>query len=487
MPVREDGRKGTQARPRLGLLYHPCVSTRERLWPAAGLGFVAVISLRDIASPDLFWHLNVGRRILETGVLPSMDVYSHTKLGMPWREYEWLADILWASLEGRFGALGLLALKAGLLTGAAACILAVLRLQGWGGRVQGLAALALAAGWHLVDDVRPDNFTLLFFSAELLALEAGRLGRLGAGGAAAFFLGGALWANLHPGFAYGLCLPPLYALDAARRRAAAGRFLIWEAALLVGSFVNPLGPSLLLVLVDHARHAGEFGARIIEWRRPGADWNCLPFWLLLAGTAAAFWKTRPRSLLPWGLCLGTVAWALASQRAIPYFLLAAAAALGQLRPARSLNEKKAALLAALLLAYFVRAPGRLTTGWNLTGYPVAAATYLETHPELAARPLYNPLAWGGYLSARLWPRYLVYMDGRSVFLDMIGPAELHKDTAPAAWQDTLERRGIGLAVMPRGVPEAYMPAARWERLFEDEAARVYRRHPSEAKESPLGR
>src|SRR5437868_13292923 len=51
--------------------------------------------LRD---PDTFWHIGVGRRILQTGSLPWTDQLSHTFQGHRWMAKDWLSEIIFAQI-----------------------------------------------------------------------------------------------------------------------------------------------------------------------------------------------------------------------------------------------------------------------------------------------------------------------------------------------------------------------------------------------------
>jgi hypothetical protein len=126
---------------------------------------------------------------------------------------------------------------------------------------------------------------------------------------------------------------------------------------------------------------------------------------------------------------------------------------------------------------------------------VGAATFLERRAgELSGLRLHHPFGWGGYLASRLWPTYRIHMDGRSVFLDMIETGELHEDTSPQRWQQTLDERGIELALMSKKRPDIegrpywtlFMPAEKWELLYEDQVAVILRRRaaPRSARSRP---
>ena len=54
---------------------------------------VLVVSAKDIAEPDIWWHLQNARHLLATHSFPSTDTYSFTAAGSPWLDHEWLSEI----------------------------------------------------------------------------------------------------------------------------------------------------------------------------------------------------------------------------------------------------------------------------------------------------------------------------------------------------------------------------------------------------------
>jgi hypothetical protein len=188
----------------------------RRSLPALGIAAAAVCFLSPIRNPDLWWHLNAARLIHESG-LPRTEVFSHALFGQPWLDFEWLTQLLYGAVHAVAGFPGLMALRLILLMGVVAALLRLLSLHGIGAAGRGLAALTLGCALFPFADLRPDNFSLLFFSALLLWAEGRRLGRfrLGRLVAAAIFSLFALWANLHLGLIYGLLLLGMFAAGAA--------------------------------------------------------------------------------------------------------------------------------------------------------------------------------------------------------------------------------------------------------------------------------
>ena len=78
------------------------------------LGLVAFWSgVNRIQDPDMWWHMKVGERILQTGELPRTDEYSYTTENHAWIPHEWLPELMiyqahkWGGLSGLMLWLGL--------------------------------------------------------------------------------------------------------------------------------------------------------------------------------------------------------------------------------------------------------------------------------------------------------------------------------------------------------------------------------------------
>jgi hypothetical protein len=60
---------------------------------------------------DTGWHIRTGEHILATGSVPQVDLFSYSKPAAPWFAWEWLVDVLYAVLHGRFGLAGVVAVS----------------------------------------------------------------------------------------------------------------------------------------------------------------------------------------------------------------------------------------------------------------------------------------------------------------------------------------------------------------------------------------
>lgn len=83
-------------------------------WLVAALVYLVILSIGNnlLADADTYWHVTVGRWILEHRWVPHTDTFSFTALGQPWIAQEWLSQILLAAAANLAGWTGVVALVA---------------------------------------------------------------------------------------------------------------------------------------------------------------------------------------------------------------------------------------------------------------------------------------------------------------------------------------------------------------------------------------
>ena len=88
---------------------------RRREWRGSLLVLAlaaGIVAVRQLASWDVWWHLAIGRAMLETGSLLPADTFSYSHAGAPFPHKDWLGDIvLFGSFE-LFGFAGVALLRA---------------------------------------------------------------------------------------------------------------------------------------------------------------------------------------------------------------------------------------------------------------------------------------------------------------------------------------------------------------------------------------
>ncbi len=473
-----------------------------------------------ILNPDLFWHLSAGRWMFEHLAFARADWLSHTMFGEPWFDFEWLVQVLWYAVHRFAGLGGLWALKLLVYAACAAVLWKVLGLYRLGPPAKALGVFVWALAVSPSNDLRPENFSLLFFLILWGGLEARRLNRLNKispkwllGGTALFF---ALWANLHAGFLYGLILLGLYAVvEIAQRRCR--DLAIASLVAAVAALVNPYGVQVYVVPLLHWRDMGDLEVYIREWQGASilSAW-LLPYWTVLAAAYAAvlirYLKRRDVPYEHIGALLLLSLSATAHIRTGAYFLCAAvpviASALSDFRMLERRRWTALSLIAGTLcaswgfFAWRIAGPLAQRRFFRSDFVPVGAAEFLHRkRAALGGRTLFNPWHWGGYLGWRLHPDFRVFVDGRYLFHGLLRPI-YEAPRTPESYSSFLSEYGIEIAVLERvlqgyQVPVplkaggkrvlrrpfylSYLPRERWALTYWDRKALVFVRRGNFSK------
>jgi len=269
------------------------------------LGIIFILaSINRLNHTDLWGHANFGHWMIAHQALPSVDPFAAAPSEIPVLQSSWLAQIAGYQVQRQFGNEGLVFSHALLVTlTAGVLMLAVYRrgtpaIWAW---VAGAAMFLLDL--PIVGTIRPQLFGQL--GAVLFLLACADMPRRTH---PLFWIPivACLWANLHGSILMGLAILAIYAAgitwnaywEAEQRIGLLFRdkriLIVWAAVLaaLVGSFLNPHGPLLLVRIALFNGHSAL--ASISEWRSltPGS----LTGMLMIAsvGLTAALVKFSPR-------------------------------------------------------------------------------------------------------------------------------------------------------------------------------------------------
>jgi hypothetical protein len=504
---------------------------RAATWALYGLTLLAVltIALSTLTRFDFWWYLRAGEMIVDTRSVPATDPFSYTAQGHPWINHMWATQALLAVAWRAWGRVPIVLTKAALVTATFAVVLAIARRRG----VHPILAsmLCLLGAWAGAGfwEVRPQVVTYLLVAVYLWLLREGWASRR-----STWWTIPALmipWANLHAGFVTGFGLIALVGAgtalpclaDSARRRegwAILGRGATLGGIAVLASLVNPYGIRALLFPFE-VIGTGAFMSSTLEWLSPNFHnplYRGFEVMLLLVFPAVAWGRARlsPTDLL---LLFTLAHLGLLSTRHVPIFAVAGLpplavglqGALDDLRrrsggapylvgrlqaalpslwalvssPVTGLAGAAGLLLLAVTVYWsaFFGAPGnpvRLDLAeWR---YPRGAVTFIQEH-DLPA-PLFNVYAWAGYELWRFYPRYRVFIDGRT---HVYGPEVLDDYLAvvnlAGRWQAVLDRWQIQtiLANHPSVLVEALALSPGWRLVFRGEGAAVF------VRESPQNR
>jgi len=309
-----------------------------------------------------------------------------------------------------------------------------------------------------------------------------------------------LWVNLHGGYALGLALILLFAAGAVAdflvggaeavttKRRVGGLLLTFLACLIVVP-LNSYGFAMYTYPLVTLQAWGN-QTNIMEWQSPDFHLPIFrPFAALLFLTIAALTlskkRSKPSQVLPF-IFLSFAA--LYSVRNLPFLVLVAFPLLAEhvflpswkLPALGSGFQKGCQAVALLLVAVFctkiVRDGIATELVWERSRFPERATSFLDTQ-KLPA-PLFNSYNFGGYLIWRLYPRYGVYIDGRTdlyghtFFDNFLQVYQVNADPRPA-----LDRDGIRtVLVEPTSSLAGFLRTQNdWKRVYEDPVAIIFSR------------
>jgi hypothetical protein len=485
------------------------ISLMAWLFAAGNSGWVGLL-----VDGDTGWHIRTGEYILDSGHVPTRDLFSFSKPAGQWFAWEWLADVVFATLFRVSGLKGVVLLS-GLLI--AATGLLVFRRMMWHGANLFIALLIslLGVGTSSVHFLaRPHVFTLFLLAITIWLLEHDRArpGRM------VWLLVPitALWTNLHGGFmALIACLGLLAAGSAVEAWLAhAGpdrwsrplRYGILTLACSVATLLNPYGYHLHQHIVAYLR--SDWIRKVVqEFQSPAfRSENMFHFEVLMFGgvAVAAFLTSRRRI----GEALWILFWihqSLGSVRHIPVFVIVATPWIAAEvthwwdawvcgRGPRSLpgtldglageyaggfRRTSAWVLAPLLILAPLQAPLKWPKDFPDVRFPVKMADrYGE---QLTRERVFTSDQWADYLIFRFYPHQRVFFDGRSDFYGPeIGEQYIRAVQGHHDWDRILERHGFTLALCPVEWPVVSLLKrhAGWKLLTDDGKAALFVKVPA---------
>jgi len=209
------------------------------LWTAvaACMGLGVLLGWRQIASPDIGFHLSSARWMVEHHAWPSTDLFSFTFTGHRYLDLQWLFQLLLYGAHHLGGTAAILVIKI-LVTLAFWATLVVRARRSSGTLPWSVPLLLLLVALGDYFEERPHLFSWLFGSLMLLVLEEFARGRRRWLPALPAIM--LLWVNTHQLFVLGLVIVGVYAAWEVRKGAQADRRLLVCALLsVVACVVNP--------------------------------------------------------------------------------------------------------------------------------------------------------------------------------------------------------------------------------------------------------
>ena len=460
--------------------------------------------MAGVGDPDFWWHLRIGRWMVDNGRLPSTDIFTFTVPSHVWTDHEYLTEILMWLVYRSAGTVGL-SLAFGLLTWAGFWILyRQVRRQPWVIVGVGLAIGAVAGSpiWG----PRAQMITFFLSCLELYWLQGYLSGRSRA--IQWFPLVMVLWANLHGGWVIGFAwlgvalvaelIGWVWDRDNPAHWAHVRFLAIITAFSVAAVAATPHGLSLYPYPFQTQGSIAQ-QKLIVEWFSPDFHQVFLrPFEAMIFLLVIGFALHRPSiyelllSLLGLGLALQSVRnVALFVAVATPVMINSYSAYWKELSAARGWKlglppRRIFAIVTAFALVVIAAATAlRIADSTSVAkqrsldqgSYPIAAADWLAAHPEVGTR-MYNQYGWGGYLANRFYPdpNRKVFIFGEAALMgDQLLNQYQDVQTLRSDWKQVLDQYQVDYIVYNRGEALANVLATQpeWTLAYQDSVAVIY--------------
>ncbi|MDD5072120.1 MAG: hypothetical protein PHQ42_05315 [Patescibacteria group bacterium] len=403
-------------------------------WIIAALFLAAifVLSLNQIADFDTGYHLKTGEYIVQHLAVPHYDIFSYATSASRWIAHYWLSDVIFYLINLISGFKGLIVF-AGLMAVLTYFIVLKTAWDKIGKSIIPLFVLFILAYFSAeLWVVRPQVFSYLLTALLIFALERWRKSN---NKKLLYFLPliFILWANLHAGVILGIAILGAYAVGLVIKRIKSRIPIVLPLIIFflscAATLLNPNGYKVLTYNFDIASTVKDMG--VMEWQSLlsyTSTWQSKVFIaLMLVFLIIVLWHAfRKKKFfeIDWtsvALILGFFAMPLISIRHVGFFPIVAVPLVSgaffdfiskkkiEIDPKPIIWIFSGALMALVIISGAIRIWNRSIVNESLL--PVKAVDFIEKNN--ISGPMFNFQSSGGYLIWRLWPKQLIFMDGRS--------------------------------------------------------------------------
>ena len=463
------------------------------LLAAAIFGFC----VKQIAEPDIWWHLRDAAYLFQQHTIPSVDTYSFTAAGSPRLDFEWLSEVPFFLGFKAMGLQGILSVYFAVLV--LIYVGVYYRSCRAGADCKNATIATLLAIFLGVVSIGPRVLLFGWLCMVGLLLVLDRFQRTGKG---LWLLPPlfALWINLHGSWVFGVIVLMLtiasglvegeWGLVVARRLTPRElkKLLLVLATSLAALFFNPFGYKLVLYPFDLLFRQQSNMQYVEEWR--SVDFSTgngkLALIMILALLAAALFSRR-RWKLDEVLLTAFALWAALSHVRFLFFagliLVPILAPRLKLFPPYQREIDKpwlnAAIMAVIVGSMILFFPSAAQLQQKVDEeYPRAALDFMQRQ-HLNGR-IFNHYVWGGYIEWNA-PELKPFIDGRAdVFVHKGVFDDFVKATAIEESLDILNRYRIDYALLNPNQPLAYLleHSPEWRMIYSDKVAVLVERTPA---------
>ena len=432
------------------------------LWLSIALLFLLPIAFfLSITPHDYWWYVRLGKDILESGVVPTVDTLSYTYPGRPIFYQPWLSAVIFWLAHNLGGATLTYLLKGISIALAYGLIWILTREAGTEPKLATLLVILMGLSSSMNWSMRPQILAYPLFALTLFVVWHWHNQR----DKLLWFLPVAslLWANIHGSFILAFVLMGFALLFGAGDRK---KLALWLGISFIATFINPRGIFVWQFVRDMLISPSD-QLYATEWQPPvNAGWQMNIFfgWLLLFIPLASV-SPRRLSLLEWIWFLGFGWLAISGLRYVIWFMFIMTVYSGALLTGLSersqsnplaVNSKPAfnfVFGGILLLLPFMMLPGIRESWWSDSPppyheatTPIAATQWLETRSNLPG-PIFAEYTFSSYLSFAL-PSRLLWIDNR---FNAYPPEHWDKyqmiSSARPQWEALLDKDKVNLLLL----------------------------------------
>jgi len=463
---------------------------------------------RLLGDADTGYHIRAGEFILDNRRIPDTDIFSFLTPPLPWTLHEWLAEVIMALMHRLAGITGvailfsflialsgyliftlLLKKRANLIFSSIAVLLVTLSsASNWLARPHVFTYVILVVWYHLLNQYQYREQNQLYVLPLIMVV----------------------WVNLHGGFILGLILLGVYLFgnlaqycfaapnDRIRSLDKTRRIGVIMIACVLVALLNPYGYDTLLFPFRVVQDKFLMDS-IAEYLSPNFHSNLvMPFELLLLATIAIFAVSSSKlDLIELTLIMLFGHMALFSSRHIPLFAIVAGPVL--VKQAQLAFESIDGWLVAMLkqrmenlaaidqstvrflwpviaigMVSTLAVSGTIKHDFDSKYVPTKAVEFIQQ--EGITGNMFNEDEFGDYIIYATWPRYRVYIDGRT---DMYGASRVKEyltlTQAKEGWESLMDKHQITWVFhAPTSMlSKTLLERPDWKLLYSDKVANIF--------------
>ncbi len=443
---------------------------------------------------DTGMHIKAGEYILNNLSVPNHDIFSVATESLPYVAYEWLSQVIMASVYRVGGLTGIVVFFSLLIAITYYLLFRFLKKENGNIVVTVLAAVLVISASSVHWLARPHMFSILLFLVWYYILDLYQYKNKNY--LYILPLTMILWVNLHAAFILGFMLCGIYLLgniilkfreskplkDIYKTKASYHFYLL--LFLIAASLLNPNGIKGLLqpltVLTDKflINHLSEYLSPDFH------NSNCVPFqMLLLLMIVILSFSKRKINIIEIALAVIFTAMALYSVRNIPLYAIIIAPILVR-REDSFLYEKKTGsglfirdclwLILSSLIVAGLAVNGNIRHQFDESVKPVYAVEFLKT--QNLQGNMFNEYDFGTYIIYSAYPQYKVFIDGRA---EMYG-TDRFKDyyriqKIRPGWENILEKYNVNFMMINNDstLSKFLLINNDWKLIYSDAVADIF--------------